>query len=301
MSYILIFNVGSSSLTYKVFHQDKAVCYGKANRVNVKGIDPPFIEHNVNGVNEKIQTKTLNHAEAAEMIIKYLLDKKVTITHVGHRFVHGGEYFKKSAIITPEVLKELKECLPFAPIHNPSSYSVIEVSMKLLPDTQQYVAIDTAFHSTIPKINRIYAIPQPYQDEYLKFGFHGLSYEFVLTSLKERMDVSNKKIVACHLGTGGSSCCAILNGESFDTSMGNSTLAGLVMSTRCGDIDPTIPINLVEKIGVDKTIELLNKKSGLLGLSDLSSDMRDILKEISNKNTRMDQRRKHAKTHLMFM
>ncbi|EDR21944.1 acetate kinase, putative [Entamoeba dispar SAW760] len=283
MSNVLIFNVGSSSLTYKVFCSDKIVCSGKANRVNVTGTTKPFIEHHLNGKVIKVETPTLNHQQAAEFIIQFLKENHVSIAFVGHRFVHGGSYFKRSAIIDEAVLKELKECLPLAPIHNPSSFSVIEVSMKELPTTKQYVAIDTAFHSTISQAERTYAIPQPYQSQYLKFGFHGLSYEYVINSLKNVIDVSHSKIIACHLGTGGSSCCGIVNGKSFDTSMGNSTLAGLVMSTRCGDIDPTIPIDMIQQVGVERVVDILNKRSGLLGVSELSSDMRDILHEIEIK------------------
>ena len=285
---ILVFNVGSSSLTYKVFNNNnEVVINGKAHRINVTGTGQPFIEHFLNKERIEIKTETLNHKQASEKIIQFLNEKNITIDIVGHRFVHGGNYFKTSTIINEEVLKQLKECLPLAPIHNPSSYDVIETSIQLLPKTIQYVAIDTAFHSTIEETTRTYAIPQPYQKKYLKFGFHGLSYEYVLSSLKnyftienKMFDISNSKIIACHLGTGGSSCCGILNGKSIDTSMGNSTIAGLVMSTRCGDIDPSIPINMIQEIGIEKTIEILNKKSGLIGVSELSCDMRDILNEI---------------------
>ncbi|ELP87733.1 acetate kinase, putative [Entamoeba invadens IP1] len=289
MPHILVFNVGSSSLTYKLFENTKEIIKGKANRVNVTGAELPFIEHHINGKTITIETGPLNHQEAARLIIKFLKENKFTIDIVGHRFVHGGSYFKTSAVIEGPVLKELKSCIPLAPIHNPASYSVIEVALTELPNTKQYVAIDTAFHSTINKTQRTYAIPEPFQSQYLKFGFHGLSYEFVLTSLKERMDVDKLKIVACHLGTGGSSCCAILNGKSYDTSMGNSTLAGLVMSTRCGDIDPSIPINIVEQIGIQKTVDLLNKRSGLFGVSETSCDIRDLLKEIKENGQKAEK------------
>ncbi|KAL7718886.1 putative acetate kinase [Entamoeba marina] len=280
MSNVLIFNVGSSSLTYKVFSNNAVVISGKAHRINVTGTGQPFIEHFQNSVRTKVSTDTLTHAQASQLIIEYIITKGIAITYVGHRFVHGGDYFQTSAVITENVLQQLKECLPLAPIHNPASYSVIEKSFGLLPNTKQYVAIDTAFHSTLSRPVRTYAIPQPFQDKFLKFGFHGLSYEFVINSLRNVVNVDEKKIVACHLGTGGSSSCAVLNGKSIDTSMGNSTLAGLVMSTRSGDIDPSIPIEMIKEIGVDKTIEILNKKSGLLGVSEVSSDMRDILHEI---------------------
>ena len=277
---ILTFNVGSSSLTYKIFKGNEVYVSGKAHRINVTGTGEPFIEHRIQGETIKITTETLNHRQAAQKIIEFLKEKQIEISIVGHRFVHGGKYFKTSSIIDEKVMKELKECLPLAPIHNPSSYSVIEVSMELLPTTKQYVAIDTAFHSTISDTTKTYPIPQPYQSQYKKYGFHGLSYEYVINSLKDHVDVSEMKIIACHLGTGGSSCCAIVNGKSVDTSMGNSTIAGLMMSTRCGDIDPSIPINMIQEIGVEKTIEILNKKSGLIGVSELSCDMRDILNEI---------------------
>ena len=281
MALTLVFNVGSSSLTAKAFRDGTAVARVKANRVGVTGTEPPCIEATIGGTAMTVSTPVLTHAEAAERIVRLLRDNAMEVTRVGHRFVHGGHRITRAAEITPEVLETLRACLPLAPIHNPAAFAVIEAARRLLPATQQYVVADTAFHATIPPAVRAYALPQPYRDRFLKVGFHGLSYENVTARLRGFLGADVPRVVACHLGTGGSSCCAIRNGASLDTSMGASPLAGLVMSTRCGDIDPTVPIELATELGADETVRLLNTRSGLLGVSGLSSDIRDILREVA--------------------
>ena len=288
---ILVFNCGSSSLTYKVFKAAdvrtvEAAISGKAHRVGVTGTEPSFIEHKIGTDTKKdiIQLKT--HKDAAAFILKDLKDK-IDIDLIGHRFVHGGNYFASSDFIKDDTLIKLQLCLPLAPIHNPVSLSVINECRRTLPDVKQYVTFDSAFHSKLPAVAYTYALPADVTEKltYRKYGFHGLSYLNVLLEAGRFLKTSPEKlkIIACHLGTGGSSIAAIKDGHSVDTSMGYSPLTGLVMSTRCGDIDPMLTIYLMSVYGYrpDDLLDLLTKKSGLLGISGFSSDIRDIIKNTS--------------------
>jgi acetate kinase len=288
---ILVFNCGSSSLTYKVFKAAdvrtvEAAVSGKAHRVGVTGTEPSFIEHKFGESTRKdiIQLKT--HKDAAAFILKSLKGK-IDIDLIGHRFVHGGNYFASSDFINDDTLIKLQLCLPLAPIHNPVSLSVINECRRTLPDVKQYVTFDSAFHSKLPAVAYTYALPADVTEKltYRKYGFHGLSYLNVLLEAGRFLKTPPEKlkIIACHLGTGGSSIAAIKDGHSIDTSMGYSPLTGLVMSTRCGDIDPMLTIYLMSVYGYrpDDLLDLLTKKSGLLGISGFSSDIRDIIKNTS--------------------
>jgi acetate kinase len=289
---ILVFNCGSSSLSYKVFEvEDKkkieVVTAGKAHRVGVKGSEPSFVEHKYK---ERIQRDVVpitNYRQAAKLILKFIKENNIIIDCIGNRFVHGGTYFQKSAFVNEENLRKLKLCMPLAPLHNPIALSVIFESRKVFPDIRQYVVFDSAFHSTIPDYAYTYALPKHIAEKYnyRKYGFHGLSYLYVIKTVSDFLETPAEKlkIVVCHLGTGGSSVAAVKNGCSVDTSMGFSPLSGLVMSTRSGDIDPMIMIYLMVFYGYrnDDLLNLLNKKSGLLGVSGFSSDIRDIIGKIS--------------------
>lgn len=292
---ILVFNGGSSSLSYKIFevkHPDKItkIFEGKAHRVGVKGTQSSYIENCFNGKKEKQVVAIPDHGVAAALAIQCIQKENIQIDYIGHRFVHGGNYFKKSALINASNLKKLKLCLSLAPLHNPISLSVIEESLKLFSkDTKQFVAIDSAFHSTIPREAYQYALPQNIIDRYQfrKYGFHGLSYTSIVKDMPQFLNgkLAKSKIIACHLGTGGASITAIKNGHSIDSSMGFSPQSGLIMSTRAGDIDPWVILHLIKKYGysLDKLIALLNKESGLLGISGFSSDITDIIAQIADK------------------
>ena len=291
-SNILVFNCGSSSLTYKIFEVDnekiiKTILSGKANRVGVKGSEPSFMETQYNGTTKRLEVPLGNHRIAAGLALQHIKDLTIKVDAIGHRFVHGGKIFQKSVLIDMNAMKALRSCQPLAPIHNPNSLSVIEESRKRLPGNPQYVAFDTAFHSTIPSYVYTYALPKRINKKFgfRKYGFHGLSYSFVVTEVSRFLNIplADLKIVACHLGTGGSSVAAIKGGKSVDTSMGYTPLSGLVMSTRCGDIDPMLALYLMSVYGyrIDDVMELFNKKSGLLGVSGFSSDIRDIVRRIT--------------------
>lgn len=289
---ILVFNCGSSSLTYKVFcaaspDDTKEIISGKAHRVGVKGKDPSFIEHRFQGKARKDIAPIKNHDQAAIMVLQYLSENGIKIDYIGHRFVNGGSYFKNSVFINKDILKKLYLCLPLAPIHNPVILEVVRECAKRFPQIKQYVTFDTAFHSTIPYHAYTYALPKNIIKKFgfRKYGFHGLSYSYIARVVPQilRRAPGKIKMVACHLGTGGSSVAAISKGKSVDNSMGYSPLPGLMMSTRCGDIDPMLAIYLMVTYGYrpDYLMDMLNKESGLLGISGFSSDIRDIIHRVS--------------------
>jgi acetate kinase len=258
---------------------------GKAHRVGVRGLVQSYIEHFLGDDVEKHECPIENHAIAAELIVKYLQSKKISIGFIGHRFVHGGEYLKRTLLINDETLKLLEACLPLAPLHNPISLSVIHRCKKLLPDAIQYVTVDTVLSPTMPAYAYTYFLPNWVIRKYgfRKYGFHGLSYSYVMNVIASYLGkpIEELKMVLCHLGTGGSSIVAIRYGEMIDTSMGYSPLSGLMMSTRCGDIDPMLTLYLMAAFGYrqDEVINLLNKKSGILGVSGFSSDIRDVMEK----------------------
>ncbi len=223
------------------------------------------------------------YAAATERLVDLLRTHGFTVDRVGHRFVHGGSTFNRSAWVDNTVLVRLNACCPLAPIHNPNSLSVIQATLRDLPGIPQYVAFDTAFHCTLSNEAKTYGLPYPWflDPAMHKVGFHGLSYHDITAKTAAYFDrcVDEVSLVACHLGTGGSSVAAIRDGRSVDTSMGATPTAGLVMSTRCGDVDPMIPLRLADRLGggVEEARQILNHASGLLGLSGVSSDIRDLL------------------------
>ena len=289
---ILVFNCGSSSLNCRIFeigtHENmKVILYGKAHRVGVKGKESSFVEYHINGNVQKDVRPIKDHGEAAALVLEYIRDHNLDIDYIGHRFVHGGSYFQDSVFLNEDRLKKLKLCLPLAPIHNPVSLSVIYRCQRYFPHIPQYVTFDSAFHSSIPNYAYTYVLPKRIIQRFgfRKYGFHGLSYSYVTRRASDFLNASQTRlrIVACHLGTGGSSVAAIKNGHSVDTSMGYSPLPGLVMSTRTGDIDPMLVIYLMSVYGYrsDDLEELINKRSGLWGISGFSSDIRDIIHRVS--------------------
>lgn len=286
---ILIFNCGSSSQGFKVYgvsgsDSSEVVAAGKARNVATKTQADPVIEWKIQGKSGSKQANLSSHRLAAQEILTILKEHQITIDAIGHRFVHGGELFHKTAKVDPHSLAVLQKCLPLAPIHNPNSYSVIEVCLEMLPGVSQFVVFDTAFHAGLPEEAKRYAIPQDLARQYSfrKYGFHGLSCQYVS---KRAADLLGKpldtlKLILCHLGTGGSSVTAYKDGHSLETSMGYSPLQGLVMSTRCGDIDPEIILELLRQgLKVNEISKILNNQSGLIGLSGFSSNLEEIIAE----------------------
>jgi acetate kinase len=288
---VLVFNCGSSSLTFKVFEAtNKAdvsiLLSGKAHRVGVKGTEPSSIEFHHGDTGDSVEYPLATHAEAAAVLRRKLVELKIPVDMIGHRWVQSAGRFT-TAWIDEAVMKDLVALLPLFPIHHPAMLGVIRYCAKEFPLVRQYVTADGAFHRTIPAYAYTYALPRAVVSKFgfRKFGFHGLSYQYVTGEATRFLRAAPRdlRIVACHLGTGGSSVAAIKGGHSVDTSMGYTALSGLVMSTRCGDIDPMLTLYLMATHGYrpDELLESLNKKSGLLGVSGFSSDIRDLIPRIS--------------------
>ena len=285
---ILVLNCGSSSVKYKLFDMatKKLLGQGGAEKVGMKG---SFIKHTTaDGEKVMIEGEILEHTNAIEYILGILISPKYgclksldEINAVGHRVVHGGERFNASVLITQEVKTQIEQCIQMAPLHNPPNLSGIEAIELLIPNVPQVGVFDTAFHQTMPKYAYIYGIPYSLYKKHgvRRYGFHGTSHRYVSKRGCEflNVDFKTQKIITCHLGNGGS-ITAVKNGESVDTSMGFTPLEGLLMGTRCGDLDPGVIQYLMDKemIGTNSTSSLLNKYSGVLGVSGISSDMRDL-------------------------
>ncbi len=294
---ILVLNCGSSSLKYQLIDMEKeaVLASGKYERI---GEDEAFITHKVNGQKIEIVHPAQTHEEAIDFTLKQLtnpeykvIDNLDEIEAIGHRLVHGGEKIAKSVVIDDSVVEVLKECTDLAPLHNPAGIIGIEACKKVMPNKPMVGVFDTAFHQTIPEERYIYPIPYEYYEKYKvrKYGFHGTSHMYVSQRLAqlENKPIEDLKIVTCHLGQ-GSSVCAIQGGKSVDTSMGLTPLAGVPMVTRSGDIDPSVVTFIMKK--ENKTAEevenILNKKSGVQGISGLAPDFRVIENESMNGNKR---------------
>ena len=284
---ILVLNCGSSSLKYQLINMEteEVLASGKYERI---GEDEAFITHKVNGQKIEIKHPAKTHEEAVDFTLKQLInpeykviDSLDEISAIGHRLVHGGEKINKSVIITDEVVEVLKECIDLAPLHNPAGIIGIEACKKVMPGKPMVGVFDTAFHQTMPKERYIYPIPYEYYKKYgiRKYGFHGTSHMYVSQRLAEIVgkDISELKIVTCHLGQ-GSSICAVEGGKSVETSMGLTPLAGIPMVTRSGDLDPSVVTFLMKKEGwtAEEAENMLNKKSGVQGISGLAPDFREI-------------------------
>lgn len=293
---ILVLNCGSSSLKYQLFNMDdeKVLAQGIAERI---GLNDSILTHKTsNGDKHKINLNFKNHKEALNKILELLTSKEYgvlkslsEIEAVGHRVVHGGEKYSKAVLVNEDVKKSIKELFSLAPLHNPANLIGIEVCEELMKNIPMVALFDTAFHQSMNLEEFLYAIPyELYKENGIrKYGFHGSSHKYVSEKAAEiaKKDIKNLKIISCHLGN-GASLCAIKNGKSFDTTMGFSPLDGLVMGTRCGSIDPSIPLYLIKnnKLSVEEVDNILNKKSGVLGISSVSSDFRDIEDEAKKGN-----------------
>jgi len=264
---------------------EKVLCKGLAERVGIEG---SRLVHRVNADKHVIEKPMKDHEEALKLILEVLLDPEIgvikdlsEISAVGHRVVHGAERFASSVLIDDEVMRVLEENVHLAPLHNPPNIMGIRAVQKLLPNVPNVGVFDTAFHQSMPKKAFLYPIPYEFYEKYRirRYGFHGTSHRYVSRRAAEILsrDYYDFKVITCHLGN-GASIAAVRHGKSVDTSMGFTPLEGVVMGTRSGDIDPAIVIYMQQNLGlpVDKVYDTLNKKSGMLGLSQVSSDMRDI-------------------------
>lgn len=295
---ILVINCGSSSLKYQLIDMENEtkIAQGLVERI---GIDGSRLVHKGQDLEKHIiESKVNDHKDAIELVLGTLLDEKIgvissmdEITAVGHRVVHGGEKYSESVIVDEEVISYLEECSKLAPLHNPCNITGIKECKKLMKDTPMIAVFDTAFHQTLPEKAYIYPIDYNLYKEYKirKYGFHGTSHKYVSMKLAEAMgkDIKDLKIITCHLGN-GASLAAVKNGKCIDTTMGFTPLAGIPMGTRSGNIDPSIIPYLIEECGytIEEVSKSLNNSSGVLGISGVSSDFRDIEKAANEENKR---------------
>lgn len=292
---ILVINCGSSSLKYQLMNMEDESTMAKGNYERI-GMEGSFLTHKVNGEKYKIEKNVKDHDEAIKIVMEQLTHNEHgvikdldEISAIGHRIVHGGERFTKSVIVDEDVIKGIEDAITFAPLHNPAHLQGIRACQKELPGKPNVVVFDTAFHQTMPKEHYIYPIPYKYYEKYgiRKYGAHGTSHKYVSRRIAELLgkDIKDLKIINCHLGQ-GASLCAIQNGECVDTSMGLTPLGGIPMGSRSGDLDPSVVTYIMEKENLtpEQMNKILNKESGLLGMSGISADNRDILAEIEKGN-----------------
>lgn len=285
---ILVVNCGSSSLKYQLIDSEteQSLAVGICERIGIEG---GRIVHTPAGGTKNVKEAHMDTHEAAiRLVLEALTDKEIGVISsldeigaVGHRVVHGAEKFASSTVITEEVIAAVEECNDLAPLHNPANLIGIRACQNLIPGVPMVAVFDTAFHQTMPRRAYMYGLPYEYYEKYKvrRYGFHGTSHSYVSQRIVEvlGLDPNNSKVIVCHLGN-GSSVSAVLNGKSIDTSMGLTPLEGLIMGTRSGSIDPTIIEFLMKKENksIDEVMDILNKKSGVLGLSQISSDFRDL-------------------------
>ncbi len=284
---ILVINSGSSSLKYQLIEMETETVLAKGNFERV-GQNNSFLTHKVGEQKHKFERPVSNHEKAINFVLTRLLSTQYGVIQsvdeidaIGHRVVHGGEKYTDPIVITPEVLNGLKDIIDLAPLHNPAAISGMEACMKIMPGKVNVAVFDTGFHKTIPEESYIYPIPYKFYEKYRirRYGFHGISHEYVANRVA---DIVNKplkdlKVINCHLGQ-GASICAIKNGISIDTSMGFTPLGGIPMGTRSGDLDPSVVTYIANYRNhtPDEMDEILNKKSGVYGISEVSVDFRDI-------------------------
>lgn len=298
---VLVINCGSSSLKYQLIDMNNEQVLGKglAERIGIEG---SVLTHKKPGTEPVVIKKPMaTHETAIRMVLDALVDKQHgviasldEISAVGHRVLHGGYKFTKSVVVDDTVIEGIRECIPLGPLHNPANLMGIEACQKIMPKTKQVAVFDTAFHQTMPETAYMYALPKEYYDKYKirRYGFHGTSHRFVSIKAAEMLNnhTADFKLITCHLGN-GSSLAAVKGGKCMDTSMGLTPLEGLVMGTRCGDMDPAIVPFIMENehLSPKEMSNLMNKKSGMLGISGLSSDFRDVeeAKDKGNKRAKL--------------
>ncbi|MFA7361295.1 MAG: acetate kinase [Candidatus Kapaibacterium sp.] len=293
---IFVVNTGSSSLKYQLIDMEgeRVISKGIVERIGEEGSLMSYT--NNGGEKQKIVRAISNHSEAMKLVFEMLTDKSggviksvSEIDAIGHRVVHAGEKYNGSVLITEDVVKALEDCAFFAPLHNPANIKGIRACQEVLPEVPMVGVFDTAFHQTMPEYTYMYALPYELYEKYgiRRYGFHGTSHRYVSAVAMDMLGKKNSKIISCHLGN-GASVAAILNGISIDTSMGHTPTGGLIMGTRCGDLDPAlIPIlENVEHLTPKQIDEVMNKKSGMLGISGISNDFRDLEDEFHRGNMR---------------
>jgi acetate kinase len=292
---ILAINAGSSSLKFKLYlmPDEQVMIHGMVDRIGHQ--DAVFTYQTTNGDKHKTTEAVSDHTAATELVIKALnesgvIKDKSEIVGVGHRVSHGGSYYTQSVEINDDVAKRISELSVLSPLHNPANLLGIQAFEKLLPEAREVAVFDTSFHSTMPPKAYTYALPYRYIEKYgiRRYGFHGQSHQYIYSVVRERFgEQTADKLISCHLGN-GASICAIKDGKSVNTSMGFTPLAGLVMGTRSGDIDPEILPFLEEKehLNSEDVRDMLNHESGVLGISGVSNDIRDVLKAESEGNQR---------------
>jgi len=279
---ILSVNAGSSSLKFTLFEMPagKELIGGYFEKI---GLSDSFYSIKINGSKIKKEAKIANHKDAVNVLVNELIENKIIesldeIDGVGHRLVHGGDKFSNSVIIDDDVIKAVEDCIPLAPLHNPANLTGVKAFMDSI-DVPNVGVFDTAFHQTMPEINYLYPVPYDFYENYKirKYGFHGTSYKYITRTMKEKLGKDDVNLIIAHIGSGGSLCC-VKNGVSYDTTMGFSPNAGIMMGTRSGDIDYTLIDYYMTQTGSSlKDVDtILNKKSGLSGISNGLSDARDI-------------------------
>ena len=302
---VLVINCGSSSLKYQLIdmENENLIAKGTYERIG----EASFLTHKINGEKYVLQHPVKTHKEALDFSIEQLLNKEYPaiadlseIGAVGHRIVHGGEYFSDSAVIDEEVIRKIDDCASLAPVHNPAAIIGIRACQELMPRKPMVAVFDTAFHQSIPEERYIYPIPYKYYEKYKirKYGAHGTSHFYVSRRMAELLNkpIENSKFIVCHLGQ-GASICAVLNGKSVDTSMGLTPLGGIPMCARSGDLDPSVVTYIMDKENIaPKDMEtMLNKESGVYGISGVSVDFRDIEAAAAEGDKRAELSLKHYK------
>ena len=295
---ILVLNCGSSSIKYKLFEMESKQVMAQGGVEKIGLADSFLLVKLPTGEKVKIEKPMPEHTVGIQLILDTLVDEKIgcikdlkEINAVGHRVVHGGEKFNQSVVITPEVKEMIIKCAELAPLHNPANLKGIDAIEQTLPGVPQVAVFDTAFHQTMPDYAYMYALPYELYEKYAirRYGFHGTSHRYVSARVCEFLgvDPKGKKIVTAHIGNGGS-CAAVMDGKSVDTSMGLTPVAGLMMGTRVGDLDLGAATYIMDKEGMDTAAfnTLINKKSGLFGVSGVSSDARDIDNAVREGNAR---------------
>lgn len=281
---ILSVNAGSSSLKFTLFEMkdESIIVSGVFERI---GLDNSFYKIKLNGETIKEEIALPSHTEAVNVLLNKLIDLNIISSYdeikgVGHRILHGGEKYSESVIINDDVIESIKELTPLGPLHHPGEIAGIMALKDVLPEVPMVAVYDTAFHQTMNEEAYLYPVPYEWYENYKvrKYGFHGTSHKYIAETVKKMLGKESFRLISCHIGSGGS-ICAIKDGKCVDTSMGFTPLAGIMMGTRSGDIDPSIIPYVMEKEGknASEIIEDLNKKSGVLGLSQLCSDMRDLV------------------------
>ena len=290
---ILVLNCGSSSFKYQLIDMDNDEVIAKGNYERI-GMEGSFLTHKFGNEKKVYEHAAPNHEEAITFTMQKFVEPGIAVVSsldeidgIGHRIVHGGERFTSSVVITDDVVEGIKDAIKFAPLHNPAHIQGIEACFKALPGKTNVAVFDTAFHQTMPKEHYMFAIPNEYYEKYgiRKYGAHGTSHKYVTERIAEILGRDDLKVVSCHIGQ-GASISAVQNGECIDTSMGLTPLGGIPMGSRSGDLDPSVVTYIMEKEGLSpmEMETILNKKSGLLGMSGVSADNRDIETAIKEGN-----------------